>query len=182
MSDVDGPGPEDLPRRGEPGEGPDLDVDSAFAAIVADFSTSVPGGPGLWPAAENLPDENLPDDGRGPGPARTPEEEYGGHATPGEGHSPPPDTRRGPGPLPADDEDFIPPLPPPIPRGDVVSRLAWGSVLGGPAFLLLAAMFWRSLPSSLLLLALVAFVGGFITLVARMPAEPPDDGDDGAVV
>ena len=64
----------------------------------------------------------------------------------------------------------------------MVSRLAWSAVIGGPLFLLLAALAWRNLPSSLLLLALAAFVGGFITLVARMPQEPPDDPDDGAVV
>ncbi|MEY2475130.1 MAG: hypothetical protein QOG87_445, partial [Actinomycetota bacterium] len=34
------------------------------------------------------------------------------------------------------------------------------------------------------LLALAAFVGGFVTLVARMEDRPPNDlgGDDGAVV
>jgi hypothetical protein len=81
-----------------------------------------------------------------------------------------------------DDAGYSPPEPPPLPRGDLISRLAWAGVIGGPVFLLLAALVWRDLPPALLLGALVAFVGGFVTLVARMPGESSHDGDDGAVV
>lgn len=81
-----------------------------------------------------------------------------------------------------EEEGYVPPIPPPLPRGDLVSRLAWSAVIGGPLFLLLAALTWRTLPSSLLLIALLAFIAGFVTLVARMPPEPPDDPEDGAVV
>ena len=162
---------------------PDLDVDSAFAAIVAGFSDSVPHGIGPWPAAEDLTDDEDEDDEDERPPANSVEAAG--------------DLRERPRPHPSgedigdgkdigdaeDGEDgFVPPIPPPLPRGDVVSRLAWSAVIGGPLFLLLAALAWRNLPSSLLLLALAAFVGGFITLVARMPQEPPDDPDDGAVV
>ncbi len=87
-----------------------------------------------------------------------------------------------PGEVIADDEGYVPPEPPPLPRGDLVSRLAWAGVLGGPLFLLLAAIVWRELPKALLLAALAAFVGGFVTLVARMPGATPDEPDDGAVV
>lgn len=80
------------------------------------------------------------------------------------------------------DEHFEPPEPGPIPRGDLVSRLAWAGVLGGPAVLLVAAVVQGALPSVMVVAALLAFVGGFITLVARMPADRGDDGDDGAVV
>jgi hypothetical protein len=81
-----------------------------------------------------------------------------------------------------DDEGYVPPEPPPLPRGDLASRAAWAGVLGGPLFLLIAAIVWQSLPKMLLLAALAAFVGGFVTLVARMPSESPDEPDDGAVV
>jgi hypothetical protein len=85
-------------------------------------------------------------------------------------------------PEPPREEGYVPPEPPPIPRGDLISRLAWAGVIGGPVFLLLAALVWRDLPAAPLIAALVAFVGGFVTLVARMPGEAPPDDDDGAVV
>lgn len=77
---------------------------------------------------------------------------------------------------------YVPPEPPPL-GGDLISRLSWAAVLGGPLFLVFAVLFWRELPQLLMLAALAAFVGGFIALVARMPRErPADDEDDGAVV
>ena len=76
----------------------------------------------------------------------------------------------------------MPPDPGPIPRGDLVSRLAWAGVIGGPLFLLIATLARQDLPRTLLLAALAAFVGGFVALVARMPTDQPDDPDDGAVV
>jgi hypothetical protein len=80
------------------------------------------------------------------------------------------------------DEGFVPPEPPPLPRGDLVGRLAWAGVLLGPAFLLLSALVWDDAGPLPLALATLAFVGGFITLVARMPARRDDEDDDGAVV
>ncbi len=79
------------------------------------------------------------------------------------------------------DSHFVPPEPPPLPRGDLQSMLAWVGVLGGPAVLLLAALVRGNLPGWLILLALGAFVGGFVVLIAKMPTDR-DDGDDGAIV
>lgn len=87
---------------------------------------------------------------------------------------------------PADDphDHYIPPPPPPIPEGDLITKLSWIGVLGGPLWLILAFLFgWG--PGGLTgLLAVLAFVGGFITLVARMGDDEPEDydPDDGAVV
>jgi hypothetical protein len=83
-----------------------------------------------------------------------------------------------------DDEHFVPPPAPPVPAADAVTRAAWTGVVGGPLFLVLATLLgWEAdgLPA---LLAVGAFVGGFVTLVARMKDRPPLDesGDDGAVV
>jgi hypothetical protein len=83
-----------------------------------------------------------------------------------------------------DEEHFVPPEAPPIPTADAVTRTAWTGVIGGPLFLILATLFgWGAdgLPG---LLAVIAFVGGFVTLVARMKDRPSLDesGDDGAVV
>ena len=80
------------------------------------------------------------------------------------------------------DEHFVPPEPPPLPRGDLVSRLAWGGVLLGPLLLLLFALFWQDATRLWIAAACAAFVGGFATLVLRLPDRREHDDDDGAVV
>jgi hypothetical protein len=196
MTENEGPG--DAQPKGEHEDRPELDIDSVFAAIIADFANPTPSGSGPWPSSEDLDDES-----------QAPEQPAG-RGRPGEDDDPLPEPKvagtvaeRWDLPVrriilpedaapPAgradalDDEDdeegYVPPEPPPLPRGDLVSRIAWAAVIGGPLFLLAAALAWRTLPPYLLLFALLAFVGGFVTLVARMPAEHPDDPDDGAVV
>ncbi len=146
---------QDLGVEPDRGIDPDLDYDAAFAALVAQFSA---------------PDIELPRSPRSP--IRPAEQE----ATPAREAAA---ERLYPAEL---DEHFEPPDPPPIPRGDLYSRLAWAGVIGGPLFLLIAAIVGGDLPSMLIVTALVAFVAGFVTLVARMPGERSDDEDDGAVV
>ncbi|GMA89107.1 hypothetical protein GCM10025868_43570 [Angustibacter aerolatus] len=81
------------------------------------------------------------------------------------------------------EEGYVPPEPPPLPRGDLVSRLAWAGVLLGPLVLVVAGLFFRDLGRLWLALAGLAFIGGFVTLVVRLPAHRDDDvDDDGAVV
>jgi hypothetical protein len=81
------------------------------------------------------------------------------------------------------EDHFVPPEPPPLPRGDAVSRLAWGGVLGGPAFLLLMVVLQLRPATWLVALAVLSFVAGFAVLVARLPATADDrDPGDGAVV
>ncbi|HEY6794467.1 MAG TPA: hypothetical protein VI248_07270 [Kineosporiaceae bacterium] len=196
MTDPEGPG--DAQPQGERDDRPELDIDSAFAAIVAGFADPVPHGVGPWPAAEDLDDAEPPGPPGAAAPTH-PEEGPAAGAAPGTERWDPPlrrislpgegtdgDVASSPAGPPAgedgEEEGYVPPEPPPFPRGDLVARLAWAGVIGGPVFLLLAALLWRSLPTILLLLALTAFVGGFVTLVARMPQENPDDPDDGAVV
>lgn len=81
-----------------------------------------------------------------------------------------------------DEDRFVPPEPPPLPRGDFLTTFAWVCVLGGPLFLLFAALAWTDIPGILIVAGVAAFIGGFVALVARMPNEHPDDPDDGAVV
>jgi hypothetical protein len=81
-----------------------------------------------------------------------------------------------------DDEGYVPPEPPPLPRGDTVSRLAWVGVLGAPLFFMIAALFWRDAPTVLIFVAVAAFVAGFAALVVRMPDRRDDGDDDGARV
>jgi len=91
-----------------------------------------------------------------------------------------------PAPLPpaGDDEHYVPPAPPPLPRLDPVSKGAWVALFGGPGYLLLAVLLGWVVPSWAAFGAVAAFVGGFATLVVRMGDRPPSDSgpDDGAVI
>ncbi|NQW72660.1 MAG: hypothetical protein HQ453_08005, partial [Actinobacteria bacterium] len=78
---------------------------------------------------------------------------------------------------------YHPPEPPPIPRpSDVISRFAWAGALGGPGLLVIATLL--SLCTFIAGLGVIAFVAGFITLVARMEdrGSADDRPDGGAVV
>lgn len=188
-------------RPGDEGE-PELDVDTAFAAIVAGWASDPGPEVSAWPAAEDVD--------RDPGPAArptppatsaTPVDEARATAPDGEDDGPgeillPPAVRGdtvltgatiGPRDVHGDtaerEEGFVPPEPPPLPRGDLVTRLLWLGAIGGPLFLVIAAIAWRDAPQVLILGAVAAFAAGFVTLVVRMPRERgPDDDDDGAVV
>ena len=85
----------------------------------------------------------------------------------------------------ADDphEHFVPPEPPRGPRLDWISRLAWLGLIGGPLLLIAAAVLDFG-TGRITTIAIVGFIGGFLTLVIRMKDRlPPDDTpDDGAVV
>ncbi len=88
------------------------------------------------------------------------------------------------GPPPAaDDENFVPPVPPPLPSLDPVAKGAWVALFGGPAYLLIATMAGWAVPGWAAFLAVAAFIGGFTTLVIRMGDRPARDSgpDDGAV-
>jgi hypothetical protein len=87
---------------------------------------------------------------------------------------------------PADDEEhFIPPTPPPLPKLDPVAKGAWAALFGGPGYLIVATAAGWQVSGLAAFCAVAAFVAGFAILVLRMH-EPgpggPDDGDDGAVV
>jgi hypothetical protein len=85
----------------------------------------------------------------------------------------------------ADDphDHFVPPEPPRGPKLDWISRVAWLGLLGGPLLLIAAAILDFG-TGRITTLAVVGFIGGFLTLVIRMKDRlPPDDTpDDGAVV
>ena len=89
-----------------------------------------------------------------------------------------------PPPAPPEDEDFVPPVPPPLPSLDPVAKGAWAALFGGPGYLLVATMAGWAIPGWAAFLAVAAFVGGFATLVIRMGEKPPRDSgpDDGAVL
>jgi hypothetical protein len=154
----------------------DADLDAAFAEIIAGWDDPPAGPVPRWPAAED--DEARPSD------------DSSAHET-----SPGPDQRtaattepaQAPDPGPRDwepsapDEHYVPPEPPPLPRGNLPTRLAWAGVVLGPLFLLFAGLFWRDVGRLWIVVAAAAFIGGFVALVAQLPTSPEDE-DDGAVV
>ncbi len=144
-------------------------VDTMFADIVAGFADTTSDPVARWSVLEDGTDgAPVEDETRPPLSARLVRRAR--------------DAERGP------DEDldghFVPPPPPPLPEVDRVTRLAWAALLGGPGLIVVAALVGISLQGWVAVLAIVSFLGGFATLVARMRDRPPhDDGwDDGAVL
>ncbi|GAA3658598.1 hypothetical protein ACG5V6_26045 [Streptomyces chitinivorans] len=84
-----------------------------------------------------------------------------------------------------DEGHFVPPEPPPLPKGDPASRFAWLAVLGGPLLLMLTILFQQPVTWWIATLGIGGFLGGFAALVMRMRDEEDDDFEDpgrGAVV
>ncbi|WP_069172460.1 hypothetical protein [Streptomyces griseus] len=79
---------------------------------------------------------------------------------------------------------FVPPEPPPLPEADVTAKFAWLAVVGGPVLMLVAVLLRWEMTWWLTTLCIGGFLGGFATLVARMPDddEENDDPGRGAVV
>ncbi len=88
------------------------------------------------------------------------------------------------GPSWEDEDGFVPPPVPPVPRPRGPKAFAWFGLFGVPVLVLLTIMLSIELPSFVTLLFLVWFVGGFGYLVATMqgPQDPDSGWDDGAVV
>lgn len=86
-----------------------------------------------------------------------------------------------PVPVPVPDEDrFVPPTPPPVPRTSPDRLAAWAGLFGAPVVLLVALVLNLSLPTWVGYLLVAWFVGGFLYLVVQMPSGPRDPDDDGA--
>jgi hypothetical protein len=131
--------------------------------------TGLPGLPVL--GGPSMPDNAVPD-------ATLPDQPW---TAPGTGTS----HRNAPSPDDPADEHFVPPVPPPLPRLDPVTKGAWVALFGGPLYLLVSTAIGATISGLAAFLAVAAFVGGFVILVLRMDnGRPPDSGsdDDGAVV
>ncbi|MFE4518449.1 hypothetical protein ACFRMQ_30200 [Kitasatospora sp. NPDC056783] len=167
--------------------------DEIFAALVAQFDDPVDLNNPNWPEVENLRAQNelkgRPKDGAD------------GRGEPDDlsGLAPQPRPRSGRPVMPAagsgprdfelaeetDEGHYVPPEPPPLPAADVTAKFAWLAVLGGPALLLIDAVVWREISGWPAWVGITAFLGGFVTLVARMKdrdEDEPEDPDHGAVV
>jgi hypothetical protein len=134
--------------------------DEAWAAIVAAWDE-----PAADPVRHGVDGDDEPD------------------AAPRTVPSTPPASAPVPQAAPAEDH-YVPPDPPPLPKADPVTRLAWIAVVSGPLFFLVTALLRIEVTGLTAFLGVTAFMGGFVTLVARMRDRPAadDDPDDGAVV
>jgi hypothetical protein len=162
-----------------PPEDPDhrLDIDAAFAEIVAHWEPSAPEEtepdpepvaeeptprPAPAPAPEPRDDETLRELFR---PAWQEEPHHSEASWDDEGH-------------------FVPPPPPPLPPVEPRRKLAWGALLAGPLVALLSFALGVRLPGWATVGLVMGFVGGFVYLVATMRATRDEGwpGDDGAVL
>jgi hypothetical protein len=174
----EGTAPQEEPAR------PPLDEEAAWAALIAGYHADPdPGIEPSWPDAENVTaredgGEEAAEPAKDPGPPPPPSRSIVVHPV----ISGPRNYE-----LAEEDEDdahFVPPEPPPLPDADVTTKFAWIAVLGGPLLLLAFILFQLDLTWWAVLLGVGGFLGGFATLVFRMP--PGDEDDDrpggGAVV
>lgn len=133
--------------------------------------SGLPGLPVLGPIPDDMPPGDLAPHDTAPGPP---------WAGLGAGSGP-----RDVPPAAEPDDHFIPPVPPPLPRLDPVTKVAWLGLFGGPLYLLVSTATGATISGLAAFLAVAAFVGGFVVLVLRMDnGRPPDSGsdDNGAVV
>ena len=157
---------------------PTAEVDARFADIVAGFATPTTDPVPRWSALEDVDDAPdtepvVPDD-----PPRPP---LSSRLLRSEPAPVEPVVPHEVDPLDIE-EHFVPEPPPPLPEVDRLTRLAWAALVGGPALLVIAMMLGIGLEAWVVVLALLAFVGGFGALVLRMHEHRDDDDDDGAVI
>ena len=161
---------------------PTAEVDARFADIVAGFATPSSDPVPRWSALEDVDDAPETEPVVPDAPPRPPLSSRLLRSEPA------------PDPVPILDSDarfveehlaedhFVPPPPPPLPEVDRVTRLAWAALVGGPALLVISMLLGIGLEAWVVVLALLAFVGGFGALIFRMHEHRDDDDDDGAVL
>jgi hypothetical protein len=183
-------GPDKLPKPEQPRTKEAApDDDAVWAQIVAGFDTEVSDPVPRWPVAEELDSPGPRADTAGSKVSRGPDGSFlVVPLDPGPRDWSPEDPdapgAAQPDKAPDTPEDrYVPPEPPPLPKTDSVTKAAWAALLGGPLVLLASVLLDREVGPWTMFFAFTAFVGGFVTLVARMRREDDDhDPDDGAVV
>ncbi|MFE6680140.1 hypothetical protein [Streptomyces sp. NPDC057729] len=171
---------------------PSVDEDAAWQAIVAGYGEEPPDPPGAKPF-RSIEDLGLleddqsgvldPDKGIGKKTPRPPEKPLGSSIVFAPGVAGPRDYEVAePKDSDLDDSDeghFVPPEPPPLPEADVTAKFAWLAVVGGPVLMLVAVLLRWEMTWWLTTVCVGGFLGGFVTLVARMDDGDEDDDDPG---
>ncbi|MER6301765.1 hypothetical protein ABT247_19700 [Kitasatospora sp. NPDC001539] len=181
------------PRTRRAPERSQAEQDAIFAALVAQFDDPVDLTNPNWPEVENLRAQNELKGGYkdAPGSKADPDDlsDLAPQPRPRSGRPVLPASAAGPRDFElaeeTDEGHYVPPEPPPLPTPDVTAKFAWLAVLGGPALLLIDAVVWREISGWPAWVGITAFLGGFVTLVARMKdrdEDEPEDPDHGAVV
>jgi hypothetical protein len=180
--------------------------EAAWLDLIARYDAPAPGeGTGVpWPEREDLagpvhvtPDITVAPDGPAPDVTAFPPTRLAGPPAPGgtprggagAAGTGPASTGPGTGPRDApipdlpEDEHYIPPPAPPLPKLEPVTKGACLALFGGPLYLIIAHAAGWTVSGLAAFLAVAAFVGGFAVLVLRMDSGPPKDRgpDDGAV-
>jgi hypothetical protein len=206
---TDGPGQPDGPDRADRTEPPTSTDspdstdptdrpgdDEVWAQIVASFDNEVTDAVPRWPVAEDLDGERGDRNDRGDradraGGSSDGSYKVGLNTTPGpRDYSLAPPKSPEPPKTPEIDEleedpeeHFVPAPPPPLPKTDAATKIAWIALVGGPLYLLVSVLLGRPVGPWTSFTAFAAFTGGFVALVARMRRDRDDDDpDDGAVV
>ncbi|WP_051710619.1 hypothetical protein [Streptomyces sp. NRRL S-350] len=192
VADAAGPQAPAEPRPRRAPERSQAEQDEIFAALVAQFDDPVDLNNPNWPEVENLRAQNGLKGGHKEGPAERGDRDdladLAPQPRPRSGRPVLPAAGSGPRDFELEESDeghFVPPEPPPLPEADVTTKFAWLAVLGGPALLLIDAVVWREISGWPAWIGVTAFLGGFVTLVARMrdrDEDEPEDPDHGAVV
>lgn len=158
----------------EPGDenddAPAVDEDAAWQQLVADFdSTDASGDDHPWPDAEDVdPDEEPSDDDAEPKRPKVTVIDLDTDDTE----------------TPDDDEHYVKPDPPTLPKGDVWTKAAWGVMFAAVAYTIAAVALNWDVPKWSYAIAVVVFIAGIVTHVLRIRLPRSDDTDhgDGAVV
>jgi hypothetical protein len=80
--------------------------------------------------------------------------------------------------VPEPDEPYVPPAPPPLPEVSTAAKAALLVGLGGPGYLVVAAILNWQTPSWAALVCVLCGVAGFGYLVSRLKGSRDDDDDD----
>ncbi|MQA05504.1 MAG: hypothetical protein GEV07_23225 [Streptosporangiales bacterium] len=154
----------------------DADTEEAWARLVADFhrDRDEADDDPPWPRAEDVPDT---DEEPAKEPADDPPAEKKAKVTVVDLDAEPDEV--------VDDDHYVRPEPPTLPKGDLLTKAAWAVMLVAVVYPITAiALDWK-IPGWAVVLAVAGFVGGVVVHVIRI-RDPHDDGggdsDNGAVV
>lgn len=86
-------------------------------------------------------------------------------------------------PPPEPEEDFQPPIPPPLPHHRTTLILSWVLAVGGLIQILVVTIFLSRVSNSYAIIGAVASLIGWILLFWHLPKnKPPHENENGAVV